>query len=511
MWLVSFLASASAAEISVAVDRRVELLSQVFRLAAAEEYRRAKDTAYVRAADGWFARCEGHAAVRAVAGLRAKHGVGYDAPAKLAVHLDPLTLAPMASFARIAQVDARWEPTATKRFVGTLQAFAKACDLDGFLAQEKATIAAVEGRWSAFAAERDFVGWFASVLGPAQGATWTLHPGMLAGPNNYGVSFVRADGTTAFEPVFGLAQVDADGLPVLGEGVEGLVVHELAHAAVAPLLAPVRVTLEPAGDALFLRHASRMRAQAYGDGWTVVNETVVRAFSVLYARDHHGDAGADAALAREVGQGFGWLPDVVRVLEAARTREGGVAAALAELGPVLAAWVDGNANAPFAGPINNVFDGPWVPDRLVVVRPAGTSPSVRAAAAYATAIHARFSAPKGVLLAAADQFVERAPIGQILYGSPASNPALGTMLGRLGWVVARDSVSIGGRTFTGEGLVLVACAPHPDDPLLPVLVYATADDAWVDGVNSVFHGPTDWLVARRGADGKFEAVAKGDW
>jgi hypothetical protein len=42
-------------------------------------------------------------------------------------------------------------------------------------------------------------------------------------------------------------------------------------------------------------------------------------------------------------------------------------------------------------------------------------------------------------------------------------------------------------------------------------VYAAASLELLDGINGVFHGPTDWVVARRGPGGKFEAVARGDF
>ena len=49
--------------IDVRVDPRVELLSIVFRLAGAEEYRQAPDTPYVEAVDAWFGEHAGHRAI----------------------------------------------------------------------------------------------------------------------------------------------------------------------------------------------------------------------------------------------------------------------------------------------------------------------------------------------------------------------------------------------------------------------------------------------------------------
>lgn len=42
-------------------------------------------------------------------------------------------------------------------------------------------------------------------------------------------------------------------------------------------------------------------------------------------------------------------------------------------------------------------------------------------------------------------------------------------------------------------------------------MYTAARDEDLVGVNSVFHGPTDWVVAKRMIDGKFETIAKGNF
>jgi hypothetical protein len=99
----------------------------------------------------------------------------------------------------------------------------------------------------------------------------------------------------------------------------------------------------------------------------------------------------------------------------------------------------------------------------------------------------------------------------ILYGTPRSNPILAKMLKRFGWNLEKNGIALGERAFSGEGLVLIACQPHPENPRQVVTVYAAGQDKDLVGINNLFHGPTDWIVARRDAQGQFHEVAKGDF
>jgi hypothetical protein len=58
--------------------------------------------------------------------------------------------------------------------------------------------------------------------------------------------------------------------------------------------------------------------------------------------------------------------------------------------------------------------------------------------------------------------------------------------------------------------VLIATWFRGDDPTQGIAAYAAANDADLAGINSLRHGPRDWLVAKKTAKG-FEVVETGDW
>jgi hypothetical protein len=124
----------------------------------------------------------------------------------------------------------------------------------------------------------------------------------------------------------------------------------------------------------------------------------------------------------------------------------------------------------------------------------------------------RISFPKAKIReATANMWAELTSRGIILYGSPTSNPLVADILKRNGWRVSREEIFVADKHFWGPDLILIACRANPADGYRGVLLYTAARDEDLVGVNGVFHGPTDWVVAKRMIDGKFETIAKGNF
>ena len=64
--------------------------------------------------------------------------------------------------------------------------------------------------------------------------------------------------------------------------------------------------------------------------------------------------------------------------------------------------------------------------------------------------------------------------------------------------------------YTAHGGVLIACRTLPGSVNRGLVIYASLRDEDVVGINSVFHGPNDWVIARR-VGKKFEVVKTGDF
>src|SRR5688572_8988685 len=138
--------------LEIRADARVELVSIVFRLAGAEEYRLGFDTPYRKAVDAHFAAFADHPAVTLARKLRREAGISYDAPISLVTHLDGVpSLAPIVPLSpHPPGLDGRWKKVAIEDTLAALRDFARDSDFETFWAGQAGYRAAVEERLRTF-------------------------------------------------------------------------------------------------------------------------------------------------------------------------------------------------------------------------------------------------------------------------------------------------------------------------------------------------------------------------
>ena len=294
---------------TVRVDRRIELVSIIQRLAGAPEYLTASTSIpYVAAVDAWFAPYKHHPAVRDAIEDRRRHGLSFDAPMWLAIHLDD-QLAPVNA-AELPGLDPRFTGIDVAQRAATLKSFADEARLDEFLASQRTYLASLERPLTDLLAKEDPVSWFDGVFGPTS-AQFVVVPGPLTGTMNYGPRATLADGT---EQRYQILQVSRDGAIVVDDMLVGLLVHEMAHSYINPVFAKHRDALAMSARRVFERVARAMEAQKYTAPLLMVDESGVRAAVVMYMQDRKGEAAGAAALRAEVNRSFTWTPELVELL-----------------------------------------------------------------------------------------------------------------------------------------------------------------------------------------------------
>jgi Domain of unknown function (DUF4932) len=375
--------------------------------------------------------------------------------------------------------------------------FAAASHAADFFAGQASYFHRVEDRFRDLLAREQPVAWFDDFFGVRARARYWLVPGLLTGPSNYGPHAERPGGRVEFYSIVSLEDTDADGLPRPSHFTAELIVHEMAHSYVNPLVDGHLTELEPAMSRIYPLVADVMRKQAYGSWRIMAYESLVRAVTQRYVRQRHGDQAADRLAREDEGISFYWTGELAGELgDHLDMRR-----VVAFFDRLAGRYADGIPKPPFRGPINAVFK----------YEPALVDPSPKASrelAAYIGEVRKTIYPTAGAMPGGGQTIETRA---QVLYGSPATSALVAGLLRDSGWTVDESGVSLAGRRFAGPGLVLIACRPHPRDPRLPVLVYTAARDADIVNANAVFHGPDDWVVARREPDGRFTIVAKGDF
>ncbi len=310
-----------APPVESSVDSRVEFLGGVARVAGFEEYGAAGLPAWFEPLDRGFKAARGGPAVRALQSAREHLGLGFDALPSLAVHLvgepgaltltDPLSPWP-------AGLDRRWEGVDLPRFVVALNRAAKITkftELWASLAPEREDAARAAG---AAAAELDLA-WFESWFGfPAPG-TVRVVASPVSAPYNYGAR--RLGRSPELLAVLGAAaDPETGGLRVAGTDI---LLHEVGHSFVNPVLAENARFLSGPGGRLYQAVRLRMERLHYGDWAIVTNETVLRAVVVRYLLTHGGPSAARSENARQIGEGFPWtlvLADALSDYESNRDR-----------------------------------------------------------------------------------------------------------------------------------------------------------------------------------------------
>jgi hypothetical protein len=489
---------------TVRADRRVELVSVICRLAGFPEYNTTKGTPYLDSADRYFAPYAKHAAVVRARELRATKSLSYDAWMLFAVQLDDAGT--VVNPAELVEIDSRWNGVDTAALAKDVAAFATDTKLDEFREQHAAYYRSLVATLEGVVAKENPVAWFDNVFGPAE-ASFTVIPSPIAGTRFFGVRATGRDKVLQLAQILGV--MGKTGEIVVDEQLVSLLVHEMAHSYINPVFAKHEAELATSASNVFALVEKPMRAQAYGNWQTMVNESGVRAIVVNYMREKHGDAAGARQARGEHRQYFLWINELAEVMrQLAKERAANASYDLEAHMPKIVAFFDQLAKSyanglppmPFRGPLDAVHqrDPVWV------------LPANAQVAGYARMIHTQLKKTSPLVPATATTLREQKGNDLVVYGTPTDNPVIEAVARTARWKIGKDSIVLGDKTFTGPGLVLIACWYVRESPSHGVAVYAAPDAASLVGINNVRHGPNDWLVARK-QGGAFVILGAGDF
>jgi hypothetical protein len=227
-----------------------------------------------------------------------------------------------------------------------VRSFASESRFSEFFASQRDYITRVERRLEQALLPQGIEAWFGEFLGRYPGTRFTVVPGLLTGPWSYEASMHDAVGRERVYQVVELEGVDQNGLPVPTVLTTDLIVHELAHSYVNPIVEHHADAFQVA-EALYRQVQTVMEKQRYISWKIMVQESLVRAITILYIRDRQGVVAASEAIYKELQQGFSWITELAKQLAEMRTASAGQPINLEEKVPVLAAlfagWAQGAA------------------------------------------------------------------------------------------------------------------------------------------------------------------------
>lgn len=84
----------------------------------------------------------------------------------------------------------------------------------------------------------------------------------------------------------------------------------------------------------------------------------------------------------------------------------------------------------------------------------------------------------------------------LIYGTPNSNMVLEKLMKEFPFTVTKNGIKLGEKFYAGEDLRFITVYINPMNKTLPILIYTATRDEGILGINSLFHGPTDYILYR---------------
>lgn len=296
------------------VDKNVELLSIVARLAGYNEYSSTHFKLYTDKIDNHFKDYKGHEIIKFIQNLREERGIGYDAVMTMAIHLDK-DLNPRVEFSDNIP-EPRWGKDNANKFVQLLKDFYDKSNFNNFFEANKEIYLEASKRFFPVYESLD-LNWYSTFYGKEPSEKFIIINGLGNGPSNYGSSIILNNGQKEVYAIMGAWSVDSLGMVMFPpNNYFPTLLHEFNHSFVNHLIDKNEILFKDSGEQIFEIMKDEMKSQAYGNWKIVCYEALVRASVIKYMKDHNfSETEINNETLSQIGKGFIWIQSLVKELE----------------------------------------------------------------------------------------------------------------------------------------------------------------------------------------------------
>jgi hypothetical protein len=297
------------------VDKRVELLSIVFRLAGNFEYNDNVYTSYVSDIHNHFDKYKDHPLIAFATDMCKKNGVSFDAVMCMAIYLEqPPLLNPIVPFSSTVP-ERRWGQDNANKFVGLLKQFCTDAKCEDFFAEHEGLYKIAQERFMPVYNALD-VYWYKQYYGAEPEGSLNTIIGLGLGGGNYGPKLKYPNGKEDTYAIMGTWYIDSINKPFYQvDNCLPTLIHEFNHSYVNHLIIKYEKDFGSSGAKLFELVKGSMVNQHYNKWQIMMNEALVRASVIRYMLKHDADSkGAKNQLISEFGKGFFWMKGLVESL-----------------------------------------------------------------------------------------------------------------------------------------------------------------------------------------------------
>ncbi|MEO1096141.1 MAG: DUF4932 domain-containing protein [Bacteroidota bacterium] len=297
------------------VDKRVELMSIVFRLADSQEYSSRRFPNYVENIESHFNKYKKHELIAFIKDVLRSRGVGYDAVMQMAVCItETYPFEPLIPFSNEVP-ESRWGKESATEFLKLLNEFYLDTDCESFFENNQDLYVMASRNFSKVFEELD-VNWYRDFYGQKPKGEFRIVNGLGNGGGNYGPK-ILVQGNEIVYAVMGTWSVDSLGIPVYRvNDYFPTLLHEFNHSFVNHVVQKHYDDLATSGTKIFEPLKSQMESLAYGTWLTMYAEAVVRAAVLKYLKDHnYPESLIEKELNQQINSGFYWTAELVEELE----------------------------------------------------------------------------------------------------------------------------------------------------------------------------------------------------
>ncbi|NIM16487.1 MAG: DUF4932 domain-containing protein [Candidatus Aminicenantes bacterium] len=493
---ISITSPTTAQKINIRVDPRIELLA-VVQFLSDYDLINTFEFPYKHDIKNHFSAYKGHPAVKGFAEMRAQ-GFSFDAPPTAVLHLSnppELKINPPFTDYLIQRAGGKEK---LEPFVKNLRDFARKTQFIAFFKSHHRTYSQTVERVKKKLEAVDYIGILKKYYGMKQRSYNIILVPLFKG--NYVPRVKHKDGNfDVFNIVSPLGI--KNGLPEFGtvKYFKHLAWHEFSHSFVNPIQHQYQQQID-SFSSLFAPIAKKMKQQAYDDWRITVNEHIVRAVTTHLSYMTKGKEAGDQALRYEKQRGFLYVEPLCKKLEIYEAKRDKYPK-LTDFYPEFINVFKELSKSPdryshhmlFNGNINEV-----VLDKESVVLIIPTNERNKDIQdnihTYVKKIHKMFY--KGCPILTDKQALNKdlANNSIILYGTISGNLLSAKYIKGLPVRIKADRITAK-ETYRGNHLRFITCWPNPKNPYKGMLIYTAQKAEDIIGINSVFHGPTDYVIA----------------
>ena len=306
-----------AQQVKVEASETIELMSIMARTAGFREYHMDMAGKYTEETEAWFAPFESHPAVIYMQSLQSKYGISYDAVASMSLHTE--TDGKTVSLIDATTLEKRWKNVNLDTCLMYINQFYNDTRFHKFYVQHHDFYEDGLQAYRNNVMQYFHQNWYSQFYGMAPEETFTVIIGFTNGGHNYGPSRQFPGQKKEVFAICGYYLDKETGKAFeKGELWASTLIHEFNHSFVNPCLDDEanKTMLLPIGEDLYVLTKSLMNWQAYKNGTTVLNESIVRAAVIIYMKENgFTDDQVEDEMYDQLGRGFHWMPELVSALK----------------------------------------------------------------------------------------------------------------------------------------------------------------------------------------------------